>query len=203
MPPQRSKKTEYRTNLFARIVLENKEMSPCSRCEKRELKCLVGLDSSRCSECVRSNTKCDVLGPSQADWAALERGEKKLREQLEAAEAEQQKLLAGMVEVQNRVLRLKKQRESFVDRAASMLRRGLKSLEELDEVEEEEKREKEEAERREQRAAPSSSDVSGDLFPDPFEGHSGVVFGADLPLSPSFWESLQYAEETPSGGPGS
>jgi hypothetical protein len=175
--------------LFACIVLSNKEMSPCSRCEKRELKCLVGVDSTRCSECTRSNVKCDVLGPSQADWSALERGEKRLREQLEAAEAEQQKLLNGMVEVQGRLLRLKKQREGFVDRAASMLRRGLKTLEELEEVEEKERREAE-------RDASSSADVSADLVGDP---------AFDLPSDPDdpFWATLDLGGGTPATTPGS
>jgi hypothetical protein len=198
MPPTRSKKTEYRVKLYARIVLSGNEMSPCSRCEQKDLKCLVAADARRCSECVRSGVKCDVLGPSQADWVALERGEKKLREQLEAAEAEHRKFVEGLLETQNRVERLKKQRESFVARAAAMLRRGLKTLDELDAVEEAEAHEA--ASRALTPAA--SADASGDLSGDPLD-FSGVAFDADLPMSPSFWDSIGVAGETSSKAPGS
>ena len=89
MPPVCSKKTEYRVKLYVCIVLSGNEMTPCSCCEKKELKCIVGMDSSCCTECVRSNVSVyDALGPSQADWSSLERGEKKLCKQLEAAEAD-------------------------------------------------------------------------------------------------------------------
>lgn len=201
MPPVRSKKTEYRVKLYARIVLSGNEMTPCSRCEKKELKCVVGVDSSRCAECVRSNVSaCDALGPSQADWSSLERGEKKLREQLEAAEADQRRLLESMIEVQNRVDRLKRQRDSFVDRAAAMLRRGLKSLDELEAVEEKEAREKEEAERQVPTPA-GSADVSGDPLDDPLD-FAGVAFDPDSALSPSFWDSIDVGGGTSSKGPG-
>jgi hypothetical protein len=132
----------------------------------------------------------------------LERVEKQLSSDSDAAMSEQQRLLAMLSEVSAKLVRLEKQKKLFRSRAADMLRRGLKSLDELDEVEEKERQEKEEAERREQQAAPSSSDVSGDLPGDP-AGYSGAAFGVDLPLSPSFWDNLEFVGGTASEGQGS
>jgi hypothetical protein len=141
MPPVRSKKTRYRLELYDRVNRVGVEMSPCSRCAKRDLRCVVGPDSTRCSECIKAGggVKCDVHGPSSEDWGALEREERKLADALDAAEIEHQKHLDGLQETQNRLRRLRKQREAFQVRAAMMLRRGLKTLDELDAAEAQEK----------------------------------------------------------------
>jgi hypothetical protein len=126
--------------------------------------------------------------PTASDWVSLDRQRRKLRDEEEEAMA--------------KILRLRKQQRFLDDREQEMIRRGLSSLDELDEAEDKEKKEKEEAERREQQAAPSSSDVSGDLLGDP-AGYSGAAFGVDLPLSPSFWDNLEFVGGTASEGQGS
>jgi len=101
------------------------EVPSCSRCEKRGLQCLVAPDTSRCGECVRSKQKCDVDGPSVADWENLEREERRLEE-------EERETLA-------KLLRLGTQKRSLRQRAREMMKRGLSSLDELDAVERQEK----------------------------------------------------------------
>lgn len=196
MPPERTlpnKKRLERETLSRRIKRCGFEMSPaCSTCEQHSRKCIVlPQDSGRCSECVWRGFKCDATGVPESDWSALEREEQRIRQ-------EKKETLA-------KLLRLERQEEFLRERGMKMLRRGLKTLDELDEVEEKERKEKEEAERREREGRPTapSGDVSGDPFPDPFEGYSGAAFGADLPLSPSSWDISEFVGGTASGGQGS
>ncbi|KAH8767757.1 hypothetical protein F5882DRAFT_509657, partial [Hyaloscypha sp. PMI_1271] len=69
IPPIYSKKTLYRLELYNHVNRSGVEMSPYSRCEKRNLWCVVGTDSSRYSECIKagSGVKCDIYGPSATD----------------------------------------------------------------------------------------------------------------------------------------
>lgn len=127
-------------------------MPACSRCEKRGTKCLVAPGYSRCSECIKvgGRVKCDVHGPSEAEWRNLEKVEKELADEWVSTQMEQQRVQAEMLarlnELSTKLLRLDKQREMFRSRAAEMLRRGLKSIAELDAVEEKERLEKEKGE---------------------------------------------------------
>jgi hypothetical protein len=133
-----------------------------------------------------------VEGPSASDLASLLR--------------EQERLDREEEETTTKLLRLQRHKKFLRQRAAEMLRRGLKTLDELDEAEEKEKKDREEVEQREREApvaAPSSADVSGDPFPDPFEGYSGVAFGADFHLSPSSWDVSEFVGGTASKDPGS
>ena len=61
-------------------------MSPCTRCEKRSLRCLVAPGYSRCSECIKAGgrTKCDVYSPLEAEWRRIEREDLKLKSKREA-----------------------------------------------------------------------------------------------------------------------
>ena len=136
-------------------------MPPCSRCEKKELKCIVSDDSKRCNECVRTNARCDAGGPSAVEWEKLEREERRLQEEEEEAMA--------------KILRLRKQQRLFRSRAKDMLRRGLKTMDELDEAEEKERKEAEAKE-----PAPSTTNPSA------HDATSSDLFSA---LSPSFWET--------------
>ncbi|KIM94236.1 hypothetical protein OIDMADRAFT_61071 [Oidiodendron maius Zn] len=63
-------------------------------------------------------------------------GEKKLHKQLEATKAKYWKFIKGLLETQNCIERLKKQRESFIAYTATILRYSLKTLDKLDIVEE-------------------------------------------------------------------
>ena len=127
MPRQRSKKTTSRYILYNRVKRLGIEMPACSRCEKRSTKCIVAVDSSRCSECIRAggSVKCDVHGPSEQEWALLESEEKKLSEAWRTTQGH-------LIELQSRLFRLDQQREMLRKRAAEMLRRGLRSLDEFD-----------------------------------------------------------------------
>jgi hypothetical protein len=85
-----------------------------------------------------------------------------------------------------------------------MWRRGLQTLDELDNIEEEERQKKEDAELREQQdqaatTASSSVVATEDPLADLMD-FSGVASVLD-PLTPSFWESLGAAGETPSEAP--
>ena len=92
MPPVRSQQTDHRRlRLYARVNASGIETSPCSRCEKKGIRCVVTPHSSRCAECIRSggNVKCDVHGPAPAEWSILEREEKELTEARRVAQEEQ------------------------------------------------------------------------------------------------------------------
>lgn len=189
-----SKKKTERLRLARKIESCGLEMIPCSRCRKQNRKCVVDKESSaRCAECVRSKCSCDVKSdswetnvPSVGDWESIAKQKERLEEQEEEAMA--------------KILRLRKQRKLLLRREAEMAKRGLQFLDELDAVEEKERKEKEEAEQRAAVASNSPADPSGDLLDDPL-AFSGVAFGGDLPLSPSFWESLDYVGGTAPGDP--
>jgi len=83
-------------------------MPPYSRCEKKQLKCIVSNDLKRCNECVCTNAQCDVGSPSASEWEKLEREERRLQEEEEEAMA--------------KILRLRKQQRLFRSRAKDMLR---------------------------------------------------------------------------------
>jgi hypothetical protein len=118
-------KSRQKNALADKIQRTGIEMPSCSRCERQGLSCVVASDTTRCGECVRSKSKCDVAGPSLSDWYSLEREEKRLEEEEKATLA--------------KLLRLHTQKASLRSRGREMLRRGLKSLDELDAAEEAEK----------------------------------------------------------------
>jgi len=118
-------KAKQKNALADKIQRTGIEMSPCSRCERLSLCCIVATDTSRCGECVGSKQKCDVAGPSLSDWKSLEREERRLDD-------ERRETLA-------KLLRLDLQQRSLRTRGREMLRRGLKSLDELDAAEEAER----------------------------------------------------------------
>ena len=189
MPADSARKARERADLVCRILKNGFEMNACSNCARRNRTCFSSPgDSNKCAECVRRKLKCDQHGPNHEDWVKLEREEERL-------EREEEETLA-------KLLRLRKQKKFLRTRGKEMLRRGLKTLDELDEMEEKEKKEKEEAELHEQQAqaTTASNSAPDDLSGDP-AGFSGVAFGVEVPLSPSFWESLDSAGETAAVGP--
>jgi hypothetical protein len=196
MPPQRHK-TKERQVLADRIDSFGVDMPSCSRCEKRGLDCRVSPESTKCGECVRSNMRCDVHGPSVQDWLKLRQEEERLAAEEAAAEILEEEAARKQAEARARVKRLRLQQKLLKQRGSEMLRRGLKTLDELDEVEERERWEREAAELPARATTASSSAVaSGDPL-----GYSGVALGADLPLSPSFWDTLDYVGGTAPGDP--
>ena len=201
MPVDRPKKPSTRHIIYERQKTQGIEMPACSRCEKRGKKCLVAPGYSRCSECIRAGgrVKCDVHGPSDAEWKELERTEKKLADEWNEAQSEQRKLFERLSEMSAKLVRIEKQRETFRSRAAEMLRRGLKSIAELDAAEEQERREKEaegEVGPEEQPTSVPSDDPS--LFWNPEEDLVLVEALSEFDASSTFWSSLGFG--VPGGG---
>lgn len=170
-------KIKERLSLSQRISTTGVEMPPCGHCQKKQTKCIISDASKRCSECVRTNARCDAGGPSASDWEKLEREERRLQEEEEEAMA--------------KILRLRKHQRLFRSRAKDMLRRGLKTMDELDEAEERERKEAEAALACQLSPPPTTSDV--------------VVSELDLfaALSPSVWQQWDAVDETPSTDLGS
>ena len=199
MSSSAERKTQERLKLARKIETFGYEMVPCSRCVKQNRKCVYDhTESSRCAECIRAKLSCDGISdtweanvPRESDWALIERQKQRLEEQEEAAAAAAQEASA-------RVLRLRKQKKLLIRKEQEMARRGLKYLNELDEAE---RREKEEEGRREQELAAATSlpvAPEGDVL-----DFSGVAFGPDPTLSPSFWEELGIGGGTLPGVEGS
>ena len=90
-----SKRKELRRFALAdRIDKSGIPMPSCSCCVRGERTCVVAPGHSRCSECVRRNSKCDVDGPSPADWEKLRKEELRLEAEEEAAALEEQEAFA-------------------------------------------------------------------------------------------------------------
>jgi hypothetical protein len=175
-------KSKQQHALADRIQRIGIEMPSCSRCEKRGLKCLVAPDTSRCGECVRSKVKCDVLGPSSADWERFNAEEDRLND-------EEAKTTAVLAEAAAKLARLQQQKKSLRTRARDMLCRGVKTLDELDELE---AREREEQERRNLEAPPPIGPFLTDTV------DLSEVLGLDqFDPDPSFWASLGFGGGTP------
>lgn len=152
MPPIRtSKSTCNRVILYTKFEFFGTIMtSPCTRCELHQLECRVVEGTNRCGCCVKAGTKCDVYGPSVADWEALEREEQRL-------ETERRETLS-------KLRRLDTQQRSLRNRAGAMLRRGLKTLDELDAVEENERLENERMEKEKSDAAAVVASTDSPFF---------------------------------------
>lgn len=167
-----------RSALSARIAKYGIEMLPCSFCERNSKKCIVSGDgSARCSECARSGKKCDVEGIPVDDWESLEREERRIEREREAA--------------LERLLRLDKQMKFFKARGREMLRRGLTSLDELDEMDDASERERlQQQDCDEQRQ--SVADSLAPPTPDAVYDDNFLVS-----LSPSFWASMGASGDNP------
>lgn len=127
-------KARQKNGLLSLILRNAVEMPACSRCESRNIEsCQASsLDSSRCAECVRLNLSgCDVLSlDNSADLLAISSQHQKIEDEIEHLE--------------EKLLRLRKQKKMWREKMSRAIRRGLKNLEELERVEAEET----EAERR-------------------------------------------------------
>lgn len=176
--------TRNRLALYNRIKSSGILMAPCTRCRSNELECRVVPGYSRCAECVRrgGSVKCDVHGPSEAEWLKLEKEEAKLNNEWSESRDALIQLQARLLEAQSKMLRLDKQREMFRSRAAEMLRRGLNSFAELET--------EEEKERQTSTSAPEPPPLSDEFFLNP---STDVRLSTSLaPFDPSdpFWASL-------------
>ena len=110
------------------------EMFLCSRCEKRNLKCVV-LDkenSGHCSKYVLQGTPCDVKGIPVREQCSLKVKEERLEHEREAALLLTKQSLA-------RARCLKKQQKFLKSKGKDIVCRGLKTLDELEEVKERER----------------------------------------------------------------
>ena len=90
----------YRDQLCSELSSGGFEMAPCTACRtapskpgEEKAKCIVGLRSKRCSECVRKGyTYCDVT-LTAPQWMQLRRSRDRLRKAIEEIEEEEIGLL--------------------------------------------------------------------------------------------------------------
>jgi len=143
-PSQRSKKVEQRDSLLSSILQNAVNMRPCSFCESQGLEsCEASVqDSNRCFECVRQQrSKCDVFELNNS-------------KDLLHISAQHQKLEDEIEELEEKLMRLRKQKRMWREKMSRAIRRGLRNLDELDRVE------KEEAEAERARIAEQSAEVA-------------------------------------------
>jgi septal ring factor EnvC (AmiA/AmiB activator) len=175
-------KSSLRSNdLLSAILSHSVNMPSCSACSSRGIpSCEVSpIDSSRCSECVRlKRSRCDVLGVTPAQLRKIADQHAKLESELEAME--------------EKVLRLRKQKKMWFEKMMRAVSRGIDSVEELERVE------REEAEREERRLAENRPPSSGSLDADFGRVWDDVY--PDVALSPSLLADLGFANPGASGG---
>jgi hypothetical protein len=106
----------------------------CSRCEKRNLKCIVSNkeNSGCCSECVLRRAKCNAKGIPVSEWQALKLETDCLKQESKAA-------MRAVCKNITCLKRLKKQKKFLKSKGKDMVRYGLKMLDKLEEAEEKER----------------------------------------------------------------
>lgn len=137
MPKQAESSTTRRSRLARRVALSPYVMTlPCSNCRNFRPKsgdppriCKIDLSSSRCSECLAHNSKCDLV-VTDKDWSKLDESKRKL--ELELEEIEERKS-----ELDVRRLRLRKQLGLLSSREEEMMKREMASIAELERLERE------------------------------------------------------------------
>ena len=91
-PNQRSSNPSVRRREVA-SVLSEVAMRPCDFCKKNNKQCLVGHDSDRCSSCVASGKKCDLV-VSPVEMRRIEGARKTIRSEIRATVAKLARLQA-------------------------------------------------------------------------------------------------------------
>lgn len=117
-------------------------MAPCSSCRKAKVKpgeerpkCVVGLRSRRCSECVRKGyTQCDVT-LSRPEWERVRDVRDRLRLELQRHEEQEMELMQRIFDHRRRTLRLRKELRQAESRTETAAEKELEALEEADRVE--------------------------------------------------------------------
>jgi hypothetical protein len=128
------KKREH-DELAHRVALTRVEMIPCWYCEHHSRRCVAGIGSKKCSECIIQGRACYAETPSPSDWRSIELEEECLKNELLRV----QQLAA---EMSARAVRLQKQHDALKSKVFRMLQLGLRTLDELDAQEEKEKKER-------------------------------------------------------------
>lgn len=138
-----SRKTLSRQALAIEIARTGKEMAPCHHCRNAKVspgdpppKCILGLRSGKCSECVRKGyTDCDVT-LSAPEWTRFRDTRDKLQKELEEMEEKEVELLLEESRVRERLIkhkakkiRLRKQLRLASGRAESSVAKELEELE--------------------------------------------------------------------------
>jgi hypothetical protein len=131
---QLAKKRKESEALVSCIKHTSFEMFLCSRCEKRNTKCVVlnKENSGRYSKCVLCKDRCNVKGVLVGKWRFLKREEACL-------EFEKERALQLIAKNTSHVLCLKRQQKFLKLKGKDMVRRSLKTLDKLEEAEEKEK----------------------------------------------------------------
>lgn len=138
-----------RLSLSKETLESGTEMAPCTACRNAKVKkdeprpkCIAGLKSGRCSECVRKGySGCDVT-LSAPEWMKFRDMREKFRKELDEAEEEeirllhqQQDILARLTRHKAKKVRLRKQMRLAGERTDSAVARELDDLESADAVE--------------------------------------------------------------------
>jgi hypothetical protein len=166
--------TARKLRLLEAILRNPIDMPSCSACRRRGISsCRVSPDhSQRCAECVRLGApNCDVSDPSVS--------------QLRKIASQHQKLEDELLEAEEKVLRLRRQKKLWFEKMIRAVSKGLDTVEELERVEKEEA--EAEASRSPQPSAGRSS-TEGIIPPD-FDRDWSECFG-DLPLEPALMEDF-------------
>ena len=134
--------SERRHTLLASFDDLSFEAMPCSRCFSKKLTCKVVEGVKKCESCTRAGCPCDGSGvPASSLQRVLEEHRRLKREEGAAEDAFlelQKRTQREMNEAINRLIRLRKMRESARERGVKMVQREFQSLEELEDAEEEE-----------------------------------------------------------------
>jgi hypothetical protein len=185
----RSKKSKQCDALLESILDSPITMdSACTSCERSGHQCLASeSDSSRCARCVqRQLSNCDMKGLSPQQLRRVAAHHARFETELIASE---EKLL----EMQNKVLRLRKQKKLWSEKMVRAIARGIDNVEELERVEREEL-EREAAQRPEASSSsvPIGRSSSVGFVSAEFEQEWAEQFGS-VPLDPALMEDFDVA----------
>lgn len=138
-----SSSRKRRLDLSLEIARTGSEMAPCTHCRHAKPragqtppKCIVGVKSGKCSECVRKGySDCDVT-LSASEWERFRKTRDKLRADLEKADEEEISLLLEQRRLLDRIsshkakkIRLRKQLRLAENRTDGAVAKELEALE--------------------------------------------------------------------------
>ena len=107
MPPRRTQRSSNPSVRRRELALELTEvaMRPCSLCKLSGKQCLVGGGSNRCSNCVDSGRKCDLV-VSPAEMRRVEADRKKVWLQLKSTQEDLMCSMEESMRLQSKLRRL-------------------------------------------------------------------------------------------------
>src|SRR5205807_2544397 len=106
-----------RRRRFAESVrLQNRLMpTPCANCKRSNRRCLVDLESGRCSECISRNSKCDlVVTAKEFEKVRLEKD--RLSEELLLAQDREIQARMRAIRIRRQLALLDSREQALLDR---------------------------------------------------------------------------------------